>query len=143
MTGWREKALAEIEGIKATWGERYGWDPQWRDTEGTIDLFVRFARANAEESATDASERVVLRLRYEPDFETAGRRESFVNPRDWDEEGLQFWPRGISAIKPENAPPAICLEGTWGFHSALHRDRDGRRASLNRLLMEIQRCLNP
>jgi hypothetical protein len=34
------------------------------------------------------------------------------------------------------------LEGTWGFHSHHHRDRDGRQAQLNKLLMEIQKCLN-
>lgn len=141
---WREKALAEIQGIKAVWASRYGWDPETREREGDIDLYVRFARRGpGTPPGEEVVERFVLRLRYQSDFDTAGRREAFVNPEDLDEEGPQFWPSAISGINPGNNPPAICLEGTWGFHSVLHRERDGRRASLNRLLMEIQQCLNP
>lgn len=132
---WREAALAEIDSIKSTWSERYGWQPDIRKHEDHIDLYVHFYQ-NGEDSET-----YVLRLRYLPDFQTSGRKETFVNPDDWGEEGTKFWPSG-NAFKTNRNPPAICLEGTRGFHTDLHRDRAARKASLNKLLIEIQRCLN-
>lgn len=134
--GWREDALAEIDSIKCRWADRYGWQPHSVEEEDTdyIDLYVRF-------SSKKQPGPFLLCLRYQEDFRTAGRREAFVDPDDKTTEGPSSWPAG-SAFKSGNSPPAICLEGTWGFHSALHRDRDGRRANLNRLLMEIQRCLD-
>lgn len=134
---WREEARAEIRGIKAIWATKYGWAPEVKDQENDdhLDLYVRLTARK--------SERVfVLRLRYQSDFETAGRREAFLDPENIEREGSQFWPTGVSGFNPTNNPPTICLEGTWGFHSHHHRDRDGRRANLNRLLMDIQKCLN-
>lgn len=136
---WREAALAELAGIKPQWSSRYGWRPKVVEADNHIDLFVWLSRP-----CEDAEkEHFVLRLRYQADFETAGRRESFLNPEDLPTEGRQFWPKGLPAFKESHNPPAICLEGTFGFHSVLHRDRDGRRARLNKLLMEIQKCLSP
>lgn len=137
---WREAALGEIRAIKPLWAQRYGWTPRTEADNGRIDLFVHLTK-----KAPDARGRskFLLRLRYEPDYQTAGRREEFLDPEDPAQAGTAFWPSGIGAFKPENNPPAICLEGTWGFHSNLHKDRDGRRANLNKLLMEIERCLNP
>lgn len=134
---WREKAQAEIRGIKATWATKYGWAPEVQEQEGSdgIDLHVRFV-------AKKSGRQFALRLRYQSDFETAGRREAFVDPENVECEGSQFWPTGVSGFNSTNSPQTICLEGTWGFHSHHHRDRDGRRANLNKLLMEIQKCLN-
>jgi hypothetical protein len=136
---WRQKALAEIKTIKPAWAAKYGWDPEVREDDGCIDLVVRLTRRAA---STRPPSRFVLRLRYQSDFETAGRREAFVNPENLAEEGPQFWPSGVRGFNPTNSPATICLEGTWGFHSFHHRERDGRRANLNRLLLEIQKCLN-
>lgn len=133
---WRTNALAEIRGIKPHWGQRYGWAPVVRERDGCIELFVRFNSRKLGRTFT-------LRLRYQNDFETAGRREAFVDPENLDVEGLEFWPPEKGAFKRNHNPPAICLEGTYGFHSHLHKDRDGRQANLNRLLIEIQQCLNP
>ncbi|TMB66553.1 MAG: hypothetical protein E6J43_10320 [Chloroflexi bacterium] len=137
---WRSDALKEIGALKRPWIEKYAWSP-CVDTANPnhIDLYIRLSRPDA----GDRPRKVfVLRLRYEPDFRTAGRREQFVNAEDWTKEGVEYWPTGVGGILPDRNPPVICLEGTCGFHSDLHRDRDGRRANLNKLLLEIQRCLS-
>lgn len=137
--GWKAEALEEIECLKPRWVARFGWAPSVRNEEEHIDLFVRVMRRRCSEDV------FLLRLRYEPDYKTAGRREAFVNPDNLEEEGLEFWPDGVRGFKRHEGkqkPPMICLEGTWGFHSNLHRDRDGRTASLNRLLMEVQGCMD-
>lgn len=139
MTAWRDKARLEISSIKPTWAERFGWAPLLREKECAVDLYVRLCRHAASEGPARA---YVLRLRYESDYETAGRGEAFVNPEKWEEEGPQYWPVGVRGFNPSRTPPAICLEGTRGFHSDLHRERDGRRANLNRLLLELQRCID-
>jgi hypothetical protein len=131
---WRQRACQEIQGIRPYWSEKYGWAPRSEEHEARIDLYVHFVKK--------PGTKYLLRLRYEPDFETAGRREAFLSPDDGKREGREFWPEG-SAFKTGENPPAICLEGTHGFHSRLHRDRDGRVANLNKLLLEIQKCLNP
>jgi hypothetical protein len=137
---WRERAREEIGSIKPSWAARYGWDPQVREEEDRIDVYVRVRRTHP---GGDRHDRHILRLRYQEDFETAGRREAFVNPDNPAEEGRQFWPDGVTGFNSQNNPPMICIEGTWGFHSVLHRERDGRAANLNRLLLAIQRSLNP
>src|SRR5687768_9871064 len=125
-TDWRQRARSEIRGVKEFWSRRYGWSPEIRNAgpetiDRPIDLYVRFSR----------KDRVfVLRLRYQEDFETAGRREAFVDPEDWRLTGPQFWPHDVAAVKATHNPPSICLEGTWGFHSVLHKERDGRVANL-------------
>lgn len=134
---WRGRARREIDGIRPYWRERYGWDPQVTEQEDAIDLFVRFSQR---QPAGTAPREYMLRLRYQSDFETAGRREAFVNPEKPLDVGPGFWPAG-GPFRPNES--LICLEGTYGFHSNLHRDRDGRLAQLNRLLMEIQKLLNP
>lgn len=142
MSDWRDTARQEIRSIKPFWAEKYGWAPTSVEHEDHIDLFVRFAYPRRPPQG-QTSRDVVLRLRYQSDYETAGRRETFVNPKNLDEECLELWPTGIRGINPDQKPPNICLEGTWGFHSHHHRDRDGRVARLNRLLMELEQCLNP
>ena len=131
--GWRNKALAEIQGIRPHWVQKHGWAPRVEQGDEHLGLHINFTQRSGR--------KYLLRLRYEKDFETAGRREAFVNPDAPDREGLEFWPDGDAFKKSEN-PPKICLEGVYGFHSGLHRDRDGRAAKLNKLLMEIQKCLN-
>jgi hypothetical protein len=138
---WREEALAEIRSIKSAWACRYRWDPKVEPRDaGPIDLYVHFCRAAPEEGR--APTLYVLRLRYESDFKTAGRREAFVNPENLEEEGTQYWPTGVRAINTGTTPHFICPEGTYGFHSVHHRERDGRAAYINKLLMEIQQCLD-
>ena len=140
---WRERALTEIASIKPKWSERHNWRPvvQQPEPDGDgnvayVDLFVRFTGKKTGDKS------FMLRLRYEPKYETEGRREAFVNPEKPTVEGPQFWPVSISGINPTHAPPTICLEGTWGFHSIHHKERPGRVANLNKLLQEIQRCLD-
>lgn len=134
---WRDSAITEARSVKKLWAIRYEWDPIVIENDDWIDLFIQFRiKGNPERIH-------ILRLRYEMDFETAGRREAFVNPENHEEAHLQYWPTGVGVIKNTHNPPAICLWGTWGFHSVLHKDEDGRKANLNILLIEIQQCLNP
>ena len=137
---WRDKALAEIAGIKPHRVLRYGWQPRVVETDGYVDLFIRFTRRTPKPD--DHGSVFLLRLRYMPDYETAGRQEAFCNPNESAEEGEKFWPKGMRGVTSANGRPGLCLVGTWACHSVHHRDRDGRAASLNRLLWEIQRCLN-
>lgn len=134
--GWRDRARAELESIKRFWADKYGWAPFVEEAEEHIDLFVTVKRKK------EPDREYVLRLRYMADFQTAGRREAFVDPADRDRAGKEYWPTGVRGFNPSRNPPAICLEGTYGFHSDLHKDRDGRVANLNRLLMEIQQCMD-
>jgi len=144
MDEWYQKARAEIAGIKPFWAGKYGWNPVSEEHDGHIDLYVAFTkRPPAGGTEEKPAQKFLLRLRYQSDFETVGRREVFVNPDNRAEEGAKFWPAGVHGINPDKTPQTICLEGTWGFHSHHHRDRDGRRAQLNKLLLEIEQCLNP
>lgn len=130
-----DRARAEVRGIKRFWADKYGWAHLAEEGDDYLHLFITFRRVK------EPDRTYVLRLRYEKDFETAGRRETFVDPGDRGRDGKDFWPSG-QAFKVDQSPPAICLEGTYGFHSQLHKDRDGRAANLNRLLMEIQQCMD-
>lgn len=132
---WRETAHGEIQSIKPHWVQRYGWSPSLRECGEHIDLYVHLNSCTLERT-------FVLRLRYEHDFELAGRREDFVDPDNLQVEGAQFWPAGVSGFNPGNNPRTICLEGTWGFHSLHHKERDPGAANLNKLLMEVQKCIN-
>lgn len=137
----RERALAEIHSIKPQRALLYGWSPRVvENDDGTIALFVRFTRRTPKKD--DHGNVFLLRLRYESDFETAGRREEFCNPANPDEVGERFWPKGMRGVTATSGRLGLCLVGTWACHSVHHRDRDGRVASLNRLLVEIQKCLN-
>lgn len=133
---WRKAARSEVAAIKERWADKYGWAPAVEETDGRLDLYVTLRR----EQAPDRE--YMLRLRYEADFQTAGRREQFVDPQNRADAGKPYWPQGVRGFKPNRNPPAICLEGTFGFHSDLHRDRDGRRANINKLLLEVQQCMN-
>lgn len=134
---WRRQVRSEIARINRKWSQRYGWTPVLKEGgDDHLDLYVTFSRKQEPDKV------YVLRLRYLEDFRTAGRREDFVDPQDWCNAGKTHWPNGVRGFKLNRTPPGICLEGTYGFHSDLHKDRDGRKANLNRLLMEIQRCLN-
>lgn len=136
--GWREDALSEIENLKPYWVSKYAWSPDvinYND-EDVLDLLVTL------HSQRVAGRRFVLRLRYQPDWQTAGRRESFVNPDDPSVEGVEYWPSGINAVKPTHNPPCICLRGVWGYHSLLHKERLMGDSTLLSLLLELQTLLD-
>lgn len=132
---WRQTALAEIASIKPRFIEKHGWQITVVADESRVTLFVRLRHVR------DPKRVRMLRLVYGPGFPAERPREGFVNPDDLEQEGLEFWINdGEGALKLQRTVPVICLEGTWGFHHVLHRDRDPRRASLNKLLLEIQEC---
>jgi hypothetical protein len=129
--GWQDDALSEIEGLSVRLIERYGWAPSASREVKFIDLYCSMRRGS--------EDRHVLRVRYQADWQTVGRREQFVNPEDYSVSGTAWWPVGVDAIKSQNNPPAICMLGFWGFHSVLH-SADGR-SPLERSLTEILRDL--
>lgn len=131
---WKEEAREEIEALKTYFVEKHGWAPRTvdRDDGDSLDLFVTFTSRRLD------GRRFVLRLRYQPDWKVAGRRETFVNPDDPEREGIEHWPVGISGINPQHNPPCICLRGAWGYHSVLHTDRPMGDSSLLNLLVELQ-----
>lgn len=135
--GWREEALKEIKSIKPYWIRKYRWNPQVVVLEDKVVLYLRFTHSHL------SNRQKILRLEYGPNFPAERPREGFVNPHKWDEEGLEYWINdGGRAFKRDHNPPVICLEGTWGFHQVLHRERDPLQANLNKLLLEIQQCFD-
>ena len=133
---WRNVARAEIDDLKPHFVEKHGWRPRIVESEETIDLFVTLA------SRRDPERVYALRLRYQDDWQTAGRRETFVNPDDPGRDGIEHWPTGVSGVNPNNKPPSICIRGTWGYHSVLHRDHPMGDSTLLRLLLELQKMLD-
>lgn len=139
---WRQQARAEIEGLKPYFVTKYGWAPRIVEPAGrdTLDLYITLC------SKRLGGRLLALRLRYQPDWQTAGRREAFVNPENPGDEALRHWPPaghpGIRGINPQHNPPVICLRGTWGYHSVLHADRPMGDSSLLALLIELQKVLN-
>lgn len=134
---WQRQALAEIASIKQRFIEKHGWQLKVAEDAECITLYVRLHHRRHPERIR------MLRLDYGPGFPGERPREGFVNPDDLEQEGIEYWiDDGNGAFKPQHNPPVICLEGTWGFHHVLHRDRDPRRASLNKLLLEIQQCFD-
>jgi hypothetical protein len=133
---WRHVARDEIDDLKPYFVERHGWRPQVVESEDAIDLFVTIA------SRRHPGRVFALRLRYQNDWQTAGRRETFVSPDDTGRDGIEHWPTGISGVNPNNRPPCICIRGTWGYHSVLHRDRPMGDSTLLRLLLELQTMLD-
>lgn len=133
---WRSVARTEIVDLKPYFVEKHGWCPLIVEAEGTIDLFVTLASRRYPERV------FALRLRYQDDWQTAGRRETFVNPDDQGRDGIEYWPTEVSGVNPKNKPPCICIRGTWCYHSVLHRDRPMGDSTLLRLLLELQTMLD-
>lgn len=134
---WKEKALQEIAMIKPRFVQRCGWQLETVIEEDRVILYVRLQHRHHPARVR------VLRLTYGPSFPDERPREAFVDPENPDQEGIEFWiDDGERAFKQNHNPPVICLEGTWGFHHRLHKDRDPSQANINRLLLEIQTCFD-
>lgn len=134
---WKSAAKAEIASIKKHFAEKHDWQISFEEGSDQLHLYVVFRHA----SRTDYKK--VLRLTYMAEFPTVRPREAFVNPENYGQEGPEFWiDDQQKAFKSQQQPPVICLEGTWGFHHKLHRDRPVEKAVLTKLLLEIQACFN-
>lgn len=135
---WRDDARVEIVDLKPHFVEKYGWQPRLVESDDAeaLELFVRLR------SRRHPDRVFVLRLRYKEDWQTAGRRESFVDPDDPEREGIEHWPTGVSGVKLQHSPPCICLRGTWGYHSVLHTDHLMGDTTLLNLLVELQTVLD-
>lgn len=134
---WRALALAEIASVKEHFIRRNEWQLTTIEEPDRIMLFVRLRHKAHPERIR------VLKLVYGTGFPRVRPREGFVDPNNFQNEGLEFWiDDNEQAFKRNHNPAAICLEGTWGFHHVLHQDRDPMRASLNKLLLEIQQCFD-
>lgn len=136
--GWREDAEAEIADLKPHFVAKHEWSPRVVQHEGkdVLDVLLSFRSARLE------GQRFLLRLRYLPDWQIAGRREAFVDPEEPGSEGVKHWPRGFGAVKPDHNPPCICLRGVWGYHSVLHTDRPMGDSTLLNFLLELQKVLD-
>lgn len=141
---WREAALAEATSLKAYHVDKYGWKPEVVETAAeVIDLFVHLRGRRFPD------QQYVLRLRYQPDWQAAGRREAFVDPENRDVAGREFWPpegNGLNPNYPWNGvvTPVMCLRGVWGFHSVLHTDRPMEKEDpgLLHFLVELQKVMD-
>lgn len=139
--GWREDARSEIGGLKQHFVNKHGWQPQVSESDDPerLDMVVTLT------SRRLAGRRLALRLRYQPDWQKVGRREAFVNPENYEQEGLEYWPGtqpGVRAVNPQHNPPCICLRGLWGYHSVLHTDKPMGDTTLLNLLLELQKVLD-
>jgi hypothetical protein len=137
MADWRAGALAEIENLKPYWVDKYDWRPDHVVGDDAIDLFIHIRSRRLGRD-------FLLRLRYRDDWETAGRRETFVSTDDRTQEGLEFWPpaSAVRGVNPQNQPPAICLKGVWGYHSVLHPAERPDGTTLLAFLIELQRVMD-
>jgi hypothetical protein len=139
---WREDARAEIDGLKPHFVSKHGWSPHVVEHEGAdvLDLIVTLR------SKRLGGRVLALRLRYQPDWQVAGRREAFVDPDDPSREGPAHWPPArdpnVRGVNPEHNPPCICLRGVWGYHSVLHADRPMGDTTLLGFLLELQKVLD-
>jgi hypothetical protein len=138
MEAWREEALTEIKGLKPYWTAKHDWHPQHVASDETIDLYVRLQSRRLEGRV------FLLRLRYLSDWQAAGRRETFVNPKECTQEGIEFWPPHdtVRGVLPQHQPPAICLKGVWGYHSVLHKSERPDGTTLLGFLLELQGVLD-
>lgn len=138
MGDWHAEALEEIGNLKPYWVDKYDWRPEHEITEEAIDLFVRMRSRRLD------GREFLVRLRYLADWQSAGRRETFLNPEDRSQDGTTFWPPSgaVRAINPQNQPPAICLKGVWGYHSVLHAGERMDGATLLDFLIALQRVFN-
>jgi hypothetical protein len=139
---WRDRARTEIGALKPYYVDNHGWRPEIVESEEAVDLFVRLRGRRFPD------EEYLLRLRYLPDWQTAGRREAFVDPNDREAADAKFWPPAGNALNPNYQrngalTPVICLHGVWGFHSVLHPDQPmDESATLQRFLVELQQVMN-
>ena len=142
---WRTVALADINGLKRHWVEKHGWRPEIADSDEVVDVFVCLSGRRLGEKA------YVLRIRYQSDWQTAGRREAFVDPDDHAREGIEFWPpeQTIRGVNPNYRPqvpgpviPCICLRGVWGYHSVLHSTERPDGTTLLGFLLELQEVID-
>jgi hypothetical protein len=135
---WRQAALEEIDRLKLRWIDRYRWAPSVAQSDETVDLFVSIGGRKT------GSSRYVLRLRYQQDWQVAGRREDFVDPGDFSRGGRQFWPtESIRGVNPQHNPvPAICLRGVYGFHSVLHTNERPEGTTLQSFLLQLQQVFD-
>jgi hypothetical protein len=108
MEAWRAEAVDEIKGLKPYWVSKHGWQPDDVETEEAIDLYVRLRRRRLD------GRTLLIRSRYLADWREAGRRETFVNPLDRSQEGIEFWPphNTVRGVNPQHNPPAVCLKGS-------------------------------
>jgi hypothetical protein len=136
--GWREDAHAEIDGLKPHFVSKHGWSASVVEPQGAdvLDLIVTLV------SRRLGGRVLAVRLRYQPDWQVAGRREAFVDHHDVSREGLEHWPRGVRGVNPEHNPPCICLRGVWGYHSVLHADQPMGDTTLLGFLLELQAVLD-
>jgi hypothetical protein len=141
---WREDARAEIEALKPHFVDKHGWQPEIAESEEAVDLFVRLRGRRF------PGQEYLLRLRYLPDWQQAGRHEAFVDPDDHEHADSEFWPPEGNGLNPnyrrqptEPVIPCICLRGVWGFHSLLHTEQPmDETATLQRFLVELQRVMD-
>jgi hypothetical protein len=134
---WGEQALAEIASVKPRFIQKHEWQLTTREEQDKVILLVRMRHKRHPERIH------VLKLLYGPGFPRERPRESFVDPNNYENEGLQFWiDDGNNAFKRNHNPAVICLEGTWGFHHVLHKERNPLVASLNKFLLEAQQCFD-
>jgi hypothetical protein len=138
MGHWREEALEEITNLKPYWVDKHDWRPDQVVSDEVLDLFVRMR------SGLLGGREFLLRLRYLSDWQTAGRRETFVNPAERTQEGTGFWPPhdSVRGVLPQHQPPAICLKGVWGYHSVLHPAERPDGTTLLGFLLELQGVLD-
>src|SRR6266545_3555749 len=107
MGDWRAEAYAEIAALKRYYVDKYGWQPDVVESQEAVDLFVRL------QGRRFPDKEYVLRLRYLPDWQGAGRREAFVDPDDRDHTDSKFWPPEGNGLNPNyrpepTAPPIPC-----------------------------------
>jgi hypothetical protein len=138
---WREEARAEIAGLKRYYVGKHGWQLDIAESEEAVDLFVRLRGRRFPDKE------FLLRLRYLPDWQEAGRREAFVDPDHRAHADPEFWPSTEAPLNPNyqhngKLTPVICLRGVWGYHSVLHSDQPMDGATLLLFLVELQEVLD-
>jgi hypothetical protein len=141
VADWRDEALAEMSALKPYYVTKHGWQPDVAESEGAVDLFVRLRGRRF------PGKGFLLRLRYLPDWQQAGRREAFVDPDDREHADPEFWPAAEAPLNPNHQhngklTPVICLRGVWGYHSVLHTDQSMEGATLLLFLVELQKVLD-
>ena len=143
--GWREAALDEARGLKPHFLDKYHWRPTVVETDDAVDVVVRLQGRRL------AGRGYALRLRYQADWQVAGRREAFVDPDDHARCGLEHWPpdQAIRGVNPSHRPqpagpvvPCICLRGVYGYHSVLHANERPTGATLLGFLLELQAVID-